>query len=58
MKHLTLKQVNIESGDYCKKYKQFIDSQTIETCKKKGTYRIIGCYKCPHRTFEIKLKEK
>lgn len=58
MRHIPLTLVNLESGDYCKKYNQFIDSQTIETCKKKGTYRIIGCSKCPYRTFEIKLKQK
>ncbi len=58
MEHLKLNFVEIESGDWCKKYKDWISSNTIEKCKRKGTYQEKGCYYCKYRTFMVQRKKK
>ena len=53
MKHITLpKPIIIESGDWCKKYKKWIEDDIVKKCK---LAKKKGCYYCKYRSYEVKI---
>ncbi|MGB9813500.1 MAG: hypothetical protein ACPLRZ_07785 [Thermovenabulum sp.] len=49
-------ELEIQAGDWCKKYQDFVTQDTVDKCKRDKSFNERGCFYCECRKYKVSAR--